>query len=129
MLVAKTLDLVGKAVLVVEDEAIIAMEMAEAVESAGGTVLGPAPSVEAAMTLLGEHPQIDAAILDVRLQDGISIEVAQELKRRGVPLIFVTGYDDWYKPDDLEDVPIERKPVDAHTIVSRLFGHHLSGRR
>jgi DNA-binding NarL/FixJ family response regulator len=117
---AKKLDLAGKTVLVVEDEAVIAMEMEEAVREAGGMVIGPAPSVGAAMLLIAEHPNIDAAILDVRLQDGVSIGVAQELRRKGVAVIFVTGYDDWCRPDDLLDVPIQRKPADAHDVVRLL---------
>lgn len=121
MLVNGPADFAGKNILIVEDESIIAMEMAEAVEAAGGTVLGPVASVEAAMELVNGKEHIDAAILDVRLQDGISIEVAQVLKRDGIPLIFVTGYDDWFMPADLADVPVHQKPQDPEHVVRLLY--------
>lgn len=121
MLTSQNVDFTGKNILIVEDEALIAMEMAEAIEAAGGTILGPVPSVEAAMDLVHGDHRIDGAILDVRLTDGISFEVAQALKKVDVPLIFVTGYDDWFMPSDLDDVPVERKPSDPENIVRILF--------
>ncbi|KQT53307.1 hypothetical protein ASG43_19030 [Aureimonas sp. Leaf454] len=121
MLTNRTADFTGKNILIVEDEAIIAMEMAQAVKAAGGSVLGPVPSVEGAMDIVHGEIQIDGAILDIRLQDGISIEVAQALKKSGVPIIFVTGYDDWFMPEELEDVPVERKPNDPEDVVRVLF--------
>ena len=121
MLLNGPADFAGKNILIVEDESIIAMEMAEAVGAAGGTVLGPVASVEAAMELVNGEERIDAAILDVRLQDGISIEVAQALKRDGIPLIFVTGYDDWFMPADLEDVSVYQKPQDPEHVVRMLY--------
>ncbi|NDV88951.1 response regulator [Aurantimonas aggregata] len=121
MLVEASVDFSGRSILIIEDEALIAMEMQEAVEAAGGTVLGPVPSVQEAMALISAGRAIDAAILDIRLTDGISIAVAQRLKSSGVPLIFVTGYDGWHMPDDLEDVPVYQKPNDPENVVRVLF--------
>ena len=56
------------AVLIVEDNFLIAISLAEAVQDAGGTVVGPASTTTEALSLLDQH-QVRAAILDVDLAD------------------------------------------------------------
>jgi hypothetical protein len=56
--------LAGKRVLVVEDDYLVAMEIARALERAGAEVIGPAPTVEAALDAL-EQTAPDGAILDI----------------------------------------------------------------
>ncbi|WP_161992875.1 response regulator [Aureimonas leprariae] len=119
-------DLAGKRVLVVEDEYFLATEMAAAVRKAGGTALGPVPDVEAAMAIV-EAERVDAAVLDVRLGDETSFPVAQALKAKGVQVVFVTGYDDWYLPADLDDVPVYRKPADPDEVVRVLLDPKRDG--
>jgi DNA-binding NtrC family response regulator len=113
-------DLAGKQVLVVEDEYFMADEMGEAVRRAGAIVLGPVPDIEGAMAIIATA-RVDAAVLDVRLGDETSFPVATALKAKGVQVVFVTGYDDWFLPDDLDDVPIYRKPADPDNVVRLLF--------
>ncbi|WP_161992578.1 response regulator [Aureimonas leprariae] len=113
-------DLAGKAVLVVEDEYFLAKETVEAVRRAGGAVLGPVPDVAGAMAILaGTH--VDAAILDIRLGEETSFPLAKALREKGARVVFVTGYEDWYVPGDLDDVPVYRKPADPDNVVRLLF--------
>ena len=84
--------LLGKRILIVEDEALLAMEMQFAFEDEGAEVLGPALSLEAATTLVAGTPEIDAAILDVDLGGHDVYPVASLLAARGVPFLFHTGH-------------------------------------
>lgn len=113
-------DLAGKSILVVEDEYFMAKETAEAVRRAGGIVLGPVPDVTGARAILAET-HVDAAILDIRLGEETSFPIATALRGKGVRIAFVTGYDDWYLPNDLDDVPVYRKPADPDNVVRILF--------
>ncbi|NVD45035.1 response regulator [Qipengyuania atrilutea] len=80
-------DLEGCSILIAEDEALVAMALAELVEDMGGTVLGPFAHVSQCRSEIDAH-RIDAAILDVRLCDGTTYELAQRLMREGVPVLF-----------------------------------------
>jgi DNA-binding response OmpR family regulator len=77
-------------ILVAEDEPFIALDLALAIEDAGGEVVGPAASVKDALSLLDAHSVV-AAILDVNLIDGDISPVVECLMERGVPLILQTG--------------------------------------
>lgn len=79
-----------QAILVAEDEPYIALNLALAIEDAGGLVVGPAASVEEALDLL-ERTEVVGAILDVNLSDGDITPVVITLAERGVPTILQTG--------------------------------------
>jgi DNA-binding response OmpR family regulator len=78
------------AVLIAEDEPFIALDLALAIEDAGGEVVGPAASVKEVLALL-ETRTVTAAILDVNLCDGDISPVAERLIGLGIPIIFQTG--------------------------------------
>ena len=107
-------------VLVVEDEMLIALDLADIVETGGGTVLGPAASVKEALALVqGDLP--DAAILDVNLADGEVTPVLDALLAKSVPVLIYTGGGATTeillrKPD----IAIIRKPARATQILSSL---------
>jgi hypothetical protein len=61
-------------------------------ESAGAVVVGPVSTVKAALDLLGEEA-IDCAVLDVKLEDGISVPVAEALAALGIRFVIATGSD------------------------------------
>ena len=77
-------------ILVAEDEAIIAMDVAMAIRDAGGQVAGPAASVKQALALINTMP-VAGAILDVNLSDGDISPVAEILLAAGIPIIIQTG--------------------------------------
>lgn len=109
-------DLGGHRVLVVEDEYYIASETAHALQGAGAEVAGPCASEHAARSEL-ESRRPDAAIVDINLGRGPSFDLAETLKARGIPFVFVTGYDQEVIP--LEFVGVERlqKPVQLRQMI------------
>lgn len=102
-------------VLVVEDEAVVAMELTRVLTAAGAKVVGPAGTIEEAMALLDAHP-VDRALLDVNLGGRLITPVAKALNRRGVPFVYLTGYQE----PEVDDGPILRKPVPANVLVGAL---------
>jgi len=85
----------GKQILVVEDEAQIALAAEDDLLDAGVRVIGPAASVSEALHLIEAALSgrgVDAAVLDVKLGDGLVSPVAGRLTALGVPFVFVTGY-------------------------------------
>lgn len=84
--------LTGRHVLVVEDEALVAMLLETMLQDMGCRVLGPAARVEEALETVAAEARIDAAILDVNVAGRTVYPVAEALAARGVPLVFSTGY-------------------------------------
>ena len=85
--------LAGRRILVVEDEPLVALELATALEEAGCEVVGPAATLADALALAGAHAaRLDAGVLDANLHGHSSRPVAELLAGRGVKVIYVTGY-------------------------------------
>jgi two-component sensor histidine kinase len=78
-------------ILVVEDEALVAMEIAHALTEAGFEVVGPARNVQAALGLL-ERSGCEAAVLDINLGRETSEAVAIELASSNTPFVTLSGY-------------------------------------
>jgi CheY-like chemotaxis protein len=106
-------------VLVVEDEAFVALELASVLQQSGYRVLGPASTVQEALALL-EKQRPDAALLDVNLGSERVTAVAVELKSRKVPFVLVTALADVREPE-LRFAPKLRKPVSDDGEVRRLL--------
>lgn len=120
-------DLSGLRVLVVEDDYLVATDLAAHLEEYGVEVIGPVCSVQAALDVvntLGED--LDGASLDVNLRGERVYPVADALLAKHVPFVFSTGYDAAIVPEDYRDVPCCSKPVDtkmlAHTLVEQVRG-------
>jgi CheY-like chemotaxis protein len=103
-------------VLVVEDEALIAMDLQSLLEEAGYRVLGPANSTAAAMALLAGHDP-DVAILDVNLGRSDVFGVANELATRKTKLIFLTGHTAQKLPPAHRHRPLVAKPFLPHVLL------------
>ncbi len=78
-------------VLIVEDSYLTARSLARMIEELGAEVVGPAPSVAAALALL-DQVSCDAAVLDINLGDETVEAVALRLEQTGRPYFFVSGY-------------------------------------
>ncbi|HVL20895.1 MAG TPA: PAS domain S-box protein, partial [Amaricoccus sp.] len=74
----------GRRVLVVEDEALIAMDMEVQLTAAGWDVVGPAGTINEALTLIGATT-VDAALVDANVRGQPVGEIAEALRARGVP--------------------------------------------
>jgi CheY-like chemotaxis protein len=81
-------------ILVVEDEYLIAMSLADALQNAGSVVVGPVPSVDKAIQKIESEPHIDAAVVDVNLGGVLAYAVADMLIARKIPFVFTSGYED-----------------------------------
>jgi CheY-like chemotaxis protein len=102
-------------VLIVEDEAVVAMELARVLTAAGAKVVGPAGTIEEALDLLEGQP-IDRAVLDVNLGGRLITPVAKALTGRRIPFVYLTGYQE----PDVDGGPILRKPVAASILLGAL---------
>jgi CheY-like chemotaxis protein len=110
---------VSASVLVVEDEALIAMDLQALLEEAGYRVLGPANSSAAAMALLaGQDP--DVALLDVNLGRSDVFGVANELATRKTKLIFLTGHTAQKLPPAHRHRPLVAKPYLPHVLLQEV---------
>lgn len=116
--------LAGRRVLIVEDDYFIAQDMQRAFQEVGAEVLGPMPSIEEALELIAASPDLDAAMLDISLHDGMSYPVADALQVRGVPFVFTTGYGKATLPTRFAAVPHFEKPIEVTHIAEALFGRN-----
>ncbi len=78
-------------ILLVEDDWLVAQDLAERVSELGYAVVGPAPSVKKALALI-ESERIDGALLDLNLGSETSYAIAEKLEERTIPFVFLTGY-------------------------------------
>src|SRR3954467_12579269 len=76
--------------LFAEDESIISMMMEIDLDKAGYEIVGPFASCSEALGWLGQATP-DLALVDYKLSDGSCIELARELKSRGVPYAVLSG--------------------------------------
>lgn len=113
--------LVGSRILIIEDEALVAMLVEDALMDAGCAVIGPASDVEGALRLLAESTP-DAAVLDLNLGGETSAPVADALAGRGVPFVVATGYGAAGLPARHRGVPVLAKPYDPAELVALLTG-------
>jgi CheY-like chemotaxis protein len=109
----------GLSILIVEDETIIGMMMAAEIGSAGGTPIGPVASVAGALKAVETWP-IDVVILDAKLIDGSSAELAAHLEERGIPYVVVSGYEGATLPGSLRDAPFVAKPISTPLLIDTI---------
>ena len=111
----------GLRILIVEDEHLVAMDLAAAIEELDGHPIGPVPTVEEALLLL-QTEEIAAAILDANLLDRDITPVATILAENAVPFVIHTGAS---VPPDLAarypDLPVVPKPAGPTTVLAALL--------
>ncbi len=78
-------------ILVVEDELLVAMQIADALRQSKCEIIGPVGTIDAALAAVQRHT-LDGVLLDSNLNGRAITPVAEELSARGVPFIMVTGY-------------------------------------
>jgi PAS domain S-box-containing protein len=102
-------------ILLVEDEALVAMMMREMLTELGFSVLGPYAKLAEAETAASEY-DFDGAVLDVNLGGQMVYPVAQILSRRDLPFVFVTGYGQESIDPHFSQAPVLQKPVDLEAL-------------
>jgi DNA-binding response OmpR family regulator len=117
--------LIGLRILLVEDEPLIALSLADTISRADATVVGPASSVPQATSMIGSTA-IDAAVLDYYLRKETASPIAELLLADNTPFLFYTG-----APAEVEQtypgVPILRKSTQSELLVAEIGA--LVGRR
>lgn len=106
-------------IFILDDDPLIAMDLALMLEEAGYCVLGPCHSLSEAQETLGKVSP-DAAILDVNLGNETSLPVAMQLKERGLPFIILSGYDQQSMPEELRGAPMLSKPFVEKEILRKI---------
>ena len=109
----------GKRILIVEDETLLAFELEAELEDAGALPLASVPDVPHALKTIRSGDHIDAAILNVWLRGELSFPVADELRERGIPFVFVTGNNS-DASQRYPDITSHPKPADMDAVVRNL---------
>lgn len=120
-MVEATSSLKGKRVLLVEDEALVAMLVEDMLADEGCSVVATAPRLDEAMTHAENLAlEIDVAILDLNLAGENTYGVASALAKRNIPFAFATGYGAGGLPIEWRDRPTLQKPFTAGDVTAVL---------
>jgi CheY-like chemotaxis protein len=109
----------ARRVLLVEDEAMVAMLVEDMLSDFGCEVVGPLARVEEAVAAAGQGG-VDIAILDVNLAGKETYPVADALAEKGIPFVFATGYGAGGLRDGYKDRPTLQKPFQQSELVKAL---------
>jgi light-regulated signal transduction histidine kinase (bacteriophytochrome)/CheY-like chemotaxis protein len=110
----------GLAILLVEDQLLIAFDAEAMLEEAGVGHVDMAANAVEALRLIAATPP-NAAVLDVNLASGTSFPIADELTLRGIPFVFATGYGDQaIIQQRYRDCPVVQKPYTAEGLLAGL---------
>ena len=111
----------GLRILIVEDEALLAMHLENFLEEEGHTVVGTAISSQEAAELAGEV-EMDLALVDIHLIDGpTGVDVARYIAQsRGVAVVFMTANPKRIPEDFVGAVGVVAKPYTNHGLSSAL---------
>ncbi|CAO3357718.1 response regulator [Azospirillum melinis] len=113
--------LAGLRVLVAEDRGLIATKILHTLRLADCVPIGPASTLAAAVMLLqSEDAELDAAVLDIDLRGQPVYPLAETLRERGIPILFVTGYCQSAIPGEWRTVHRIEKPFEPATLIASL---------
>ncbi len=104
-------------VMVVEDEALIAMFICDCLDEFGYDVDGPYPDIESALRVAGKR-SVDFALLDVNVAGTPVYPVARLLRAAGVPFVFLTGFLGDSLEAEFAEVPVLAKPIEKDAIAA-----------
>lgn len=110
----------GMRLLLVEDHFALAANLADVAVQSGADVIGPVATVDDALYLIAQMPEIDAAVLDVQLGTANSFPVADALSAQRVPFVFSTATEHTHLPERFRHVPVCAKPFGVATFRQAL---------
>lgn len=115
-------------ILVIEDEALVAMELRFVLEDLGHVVVGTAPDATTARRLV-EETEVDLALVDIHLSDGpTGIELGRELGQKlGVTVLFMTANPGMVRNGVAGTVGVLSKPTDELAVQTAV--NYALGRR
>ena len=111
----------GLRVLVMEDRGLIAAKVMEVLHEGGCVPVGPIATVQAGLDVTKRDDiGIDAAVLDIDLRGSPVYPLAEALRSRGIPLLFLTGYGANALPDVWRGAIRVEKPFETTTLIMAL---------
>src|SRR5690606_36579023 len=114
-------------VLIVEDDIVYGGELRTIIEELALRPIGPIPGVRAALAVITEIP-IDAALLAVRVDDGLSFPVARALEEHAIPYAFLPAVPGMAEAEPgMQGKSLVRKPFRAEHIAAALSECALPG--
>jgi two-component SAPR family response regulator len=110
----------GARILIVEDEFLLAEDLADRLNREGCEVIGPASRESNALSIL-ERDRPDAVVLDLNLAGKLPIDLARSLFTRQIPFVIVTGYSERELDiPELQEATRLQKPVKTEELVRTL---------
>jgi CheY-like chemotaxis protein len=104
-------------ILLIEDEPMIRMMIADMVETLGHRIAAEAGNIDQAMEL-ARSSSFDLAILDMNLNGVMSYSVADVITARNLPFIFASGYDRTCTPEQYCRSLVLQKPFTIDALES-----------
>ena len=103
-------------ILIIEDEALVAMELRFVLEDLGHEVLGVAATAKAALDLVREN-DVDLALVDIHLSDGpTGIDLGRDLAGQGVTVVFMTANPGMVREGVKGAIGVLSKPTDERAV-------------
>ena len=121
------MDAIGApAILVVEDEPLVALDIADCIEEAGYRVVGPVATLDQAVKMAAAGA-FDAALVDANLGGQKVDDLAATLANRQIPFAFVTGYGLETLPEAFRHFEVVTKPYTHErlkAVIRNLIGQN-----
>ncbi|HEY1383101.1 MAG TPA: response regulator [Dongiaceae bacterium] len=112
-------DLLGCSILLVEDEAISAIDTKSVLEMAGAKIIGPAYSLRQGFHWLAGH-QMDCAVLDINLNDGLVFDLADALAKQNIPIVFLSAHSLNVAPPQHRERRLVHKPFITFSLIKAI---------
>jgi two-component SAPR family response regulator len=107
----------GLSVFVVEDEALVALNLEDMLAELGCSIVGPVMRLDRAEKMLEDGISADVAILDVNVAGQMVFPFARRLADKGMPLVFATGYGSAGLPDEFRHMTVLQKPYTLDDVA------------
>jgi DNA-binding NtrC family response regulator len=117
-----TADLMGRRILVIEDDYLVAEILSQMLQDAGAIVLGPIGWRDEALTFISRNSvDFDTVVLDVNLHGQRSYPIADALIERTIAFVFTTGYGADALDAAYQGYPRCEKPFQQQTLFAALM--------
>jgi CheY-like chemotaxis protein len=108
----------GRRILIVEDEALQALLLAQMIMGFGAHVAGVATSIPAALAEISTK-SFDCATLDLNMEGMFSLGMAKGLRDMGIPFVFCTAYGHFI--EEFAGAPVVHKPVTEENLAAAII--------
>lgn len=110
----------GRRILVVEDEMLVAMSVEDTLVAAGAVIIGLAPTVERALSLVESAPAVDVVVLDMNLHGQSGLPVADACTAKSIPFLILSGYGASALAGTNHTAPILSKPFSSSVLIETI---------